>query len=307
MTVLYEHLFAPYREQAQNSDAARIDWLRRDRWVALPQAEMALSHLEELAGYPARGRMPCLLLFGSTGMGKSEILRRFSELHASTYDKRAGLTTMPIVFVQMPPQPTEEEFYAELLRAMNFSEFDQLSLRSLRTLARRTLSEFGTKVLVLDEIDKMLAGTARQQRIFLNTIRFLTNDLHIPIVCAGTEDARIAVLTDPNLADRFEAFELRPWRNDHALRQLMASFAGLLPLRRPSLLDTSEVRQRVIALTAGVTGRIFRLMEAVAIASIRNGREMIDADSFDDKELLLPLVSMQIIAGNDRAMRRGAA
>lgn len=25
MTVLYEHLFAPYRERAQNSDAARID------------------------------------------------------------------------------------------------------------------------------------------------------------------------------------------------------------------------------------------------------------------------------------------
>ncbi|MBV1692403.1 TniB family NTP-binding protein [Novosphingobium sp. G106] len=307
MTDLYEHLFPAYREQAENSDAARIDWLRRDRWVALPQAEMALSRLEDLATYPPRGRMPCLLLFGSTGTGKSEILRRFAELHASTFDQRAGLTNMPVVVVQMPPQPTEEEFYTELLLAMNYSEFHHISLRSLRGLARRTLAEFGAKVLVLDEIGKMLAGSPRQQRIFLNTIRFLTNDLRIPIVCAGTEDARIAVLTDPNLADRFGAFELQPWRNDHALRQLMVSFAGLLPLRRPSNLDTNEVRQRVIALTAGVTGRIFRLMEAVAIAEIRSGREMIDADSFDDEELLLPLVSMQIIAGSDRAMRRRAA
>ncbi|WP_255530675.1 TniB family NTP-binding protein [Novosphingobium sp. NBM11] len=70
---------------------------------------------------------------------------------------------------------------------MNYAEFDHISLRSLRSLARRTLGEFGTKVLVLDEIDKMLAGSPRQQRIFLNTIRFLTNDLRIPIVCAGTE------------------------------------------------------------------------------------------------------------------------
>jgi hypothetical protein len=98
-----------------------------------------------------------------------------------------------------------------------------------------------------------------------------------------------------------------PWRNDHALRQLLASFAGLLPLRQPSNLDATEVRQRVLSLTAGVTGRIFRLMEAVAIAAIRNGREMIDADSFDDDELLLPLVSMQVIAGTKRAMRRQAA
>lgn len=307
MTDLYDHLFPAYRGQAQLSDEARIDWLRRDRWLSLPQAEAALGRLEDLLTYPQRGRMPCLLLFGSTGMGKSEILSRFAELHATTYDKRAGMTTMPVVVVQMPPQPTEEEFYTELMLAMNYADFGRMPLRLLRSLARRTLAEFGTKVLVLDEIDKMLAGSPRQQRIFLNTIRFLTNDLKIPIVCAGTEDARIAVLTDPNLADRFGAFELVPWRNDHALRQLMASFSGLLPLRRPSLLDAHEVRQRIIALTQGVTGRIFRLMEAVAIAAIRSDREMIDADSFDDEELLLPLVSMQVIANTKRALRRRAA
>lgn len=307
MTDLYEHLFPAYREQAEFSDEARIDWLRRDRWISLPQAEAALGRLEDLLSYPQRGRMPCLLLFGPTGMGKSEILNRFGELHTAQYDKRAGLTTMPVVVVQMPPQPTEEEFYTELLLAMNYAEFNLMPLRTLRSLSRRTLAEFGTKVLVLDEIDKMLAGSPRQQRIFLNTIRFLTNDLRIPIVCAGTEDARIAVLTDPNLADRFAALELTPWRNDHALRQLLASFAGLLPLRRPSNLDTNEARQRVLSLTGGVTGRIFRLMEAIAIAAIRSGREMIDADSFDDDELLLPLVSMQVIAGTKRAMRRRAA
>jgi len=307
MTELYDHLFPNYREQAELPDQARIDWLRRDRWISLPQAEAALDRLEELLTYPPRGRMPCLLLFGSTGMGKSEILNRFAERHAGTYDTRSGLTNMAVITVQMPPQPTEEEFYTELMLALNFGEVERFGLRSLRALARRTLSEFGTKVLVLDEIDKMLAGTGRQQRVFLNTIRFLTNDLSIPIVCAGTEDARIALLTDPNLADRFGAFQLVSWRNDHALRQLMISFAGLLPLRRPSQLDTQEERKKVIALTQGVTGRIFRLIEAVAIAAIRNGREMIDAASFDDEELLLPLLSMQVIASTRGSQRRKAA
>ncbi|PNU02350.1 TniB family NTP-binding protein [Novosphingobium guangzhouense] len=303
MTVLNQHLFPAYRDQADYPDETRIDWLRRDRWMGLPQSEAALSQLEDLLAYPKRGRMPCLLLFGSTGMGKSEILSRFSELHAPAFDERAGITVMPVVSVQMPPEPTEEEFYTELMLAMNYAEFGHLSLRTLRALARRTLAEFGARILVLDEVDKMLAGTPRQQRIFLNTIRFLTNDLRIPIVCAGTEDARIAVLTDPNLADRFGALELSAWRNDHALRQLLASFAGLLPLRRPSHLDDDQVRRRVLALTDGVTGRIFRLMEAVAIAAIRSGREMIDADSFDDEQLLLPLVSMQVTAGGRRAAR----
>ncbi|HUD95455.1 MULTISPECIES: TniB family NTP-binding protein [Sphingomonadaceae] len=307
MTDLYDHLFPAYRDTASMPDDERIDWLRRDRWMALPQAGEALRRLEDVLTYPQRGRMPCLLLFGTTGMGKSEIVNRFAELHASSYDQRAGLTTMPVVVVQMPPQPSEEEFYTELLLAMNLTEFEHMSLRSLRSLSRRMLAELGVRVLVLDEIDKMLAGSPRQQRIFLNTIRFLTNDLKIPIVCAGTEDARIAVLTDPNLADRFAAFELVPWRNDQAFRQLMASFSGLLPLRLPSQLDANDVRQRVLNLSQGVTGRIFRLMEALAIAAIRNKREMIDASSFDDEALLLPLVSMQVIANTNRTLRRRVA
>lgn len=306
MTELYDHLLPAYRDQASWPDETRIDWLKRDRWVSLPQAEAALKQLEDLLAYPPRGRMPCLLLFGSTGMGKSEILSRFTERHISSYDKRGGLTTMPVVSLQMPPQPTEQEFYTELMLALNYAEFTHLPLRSLRILARQALGDFGTRILILDEIDKMLAGSPRQQRIFLNTIRFLTNDLRIPIVCAGTEDARIAVLTDPNLADRFGAFELLPWRNDHALRQLVVSFAGLLPLRKPSELDTPEVRRRVIELTGGITGRIFRLMEALATTAIRSGREKIDAASFDDEGLLLPLVSMQVIAADRRATRHHA-
>jgi replication-associated recombination protein RarA len=237
-------------------------------------------------------------------MGKTEIVSRFSKLHAPQFDIRTGLSKMSVLLVQMPPEPSEEQFYTELLTALNCVDLNRLSVRSMRAEARQLLAEVETKVLVLDEIDKMLAGTPRQQRVFLNTIRFLTNDLKIPIVCAGTEDARMAVLMDPNLADRFGAFELMPWCNDHALRQLLASFSGLLPLRRPSMLDTVEARQRVLALTQGVTGRIFRLIEAAAVTAIRDGREMLDAASFEANDVMLPLVSMYASAGKRRTTGR---
>jgi hypothetical protein len=37
-------------------------------------------------------------------------------------------------------------------------------------------------MLVIDEIHSVLAGTFREQRIILNAIRFLANDLRIPLV-----------------------------------------------------------------------------------------------------------------------------
>jgi hypothetical protein len=36
--------------------------------------------------------------------------------------------------------------------------------------------------------------------------------------------ARLALTTDPQLADRFEAFELPAWQNDEAFLRLLASF-----------------------------------------------------------------------------------
>jgi Bacterial TniB protein len=76
----------------------------------------------------------------------------------------------------------------------------------------------------------MLAGSFRQQRIFLNA-----NDLKAPLVCAGTDLARQSLLTDPQLAERFEALQLRRWADDRFLTQLLSSLGALLPLRRPRL------------------------------------------------------------------------
>jgi Bacterial TniB protein len=58
----------------------------------------------------------------------------------------------------------------------------------------------------------------------------LANDLCIPLVCIGTHEAKKALMTDQQLADRFEVWELPPWQDNPTLQQLLASFAAILPL-----------------------------------------------------------------------------
>lgn len=94
------------------------------------------------------------------------------------------------------------------------------------------------------------------------------------------------------MAERFEAFQLRRWKSDARLAQLLASLVSILPLRRPSTLATTAMCKRVLDLTDGVTVRIFRLIETIAVEAIRSGEERISLESFEARDLVLPLVAM---------------
>ena len=71
------HLQPPCREAALLSDDERIHWLRQERWIQYPRAERILERLLDLVDYPPRDRMPCLVVYGATGMGKTRIIQKF--------------------------------------------------------------------------------------------------------------------------------------------------------------------------------------------------------------------------------------
>lgn len=288
---VYEHLDPAYRRFANLPDEDRIAWIRADRWIGFDQAGAALARLENLLTYPPRDRMPCLLIYGDTGMGKTKILRKFERNHPPRFCQVTGIDKRPVVVAQVPSEPIERDLYRELLASMGAPAMAGGTLAREKDVCRSLLRSVGAKMIILDEVNGMLAGTFRQQRIFLNAIRFLANDLRIPLVCAGTDLARQALLTDAQLAERFEAFHLKPWQNDAAFSGLLKSFERILPLRAPSDLMSPETMSRIHKLSSGVTARIFRLIETAAEDAIRTGKERLDAESFGG-DLVLPLVSM---------------
>jgi hypothetical protein len=297
----YEHLDERYRRYAALPEEERIAWINADRWIGFDQAEGALVRLNALLAYPPRDRMPCLLIYGDTGMGKTKIVRKFERAHPATFRQSTGVTKRPVVVAQVPSEPVERDLYRELLASLQAPALAGGTLAREKDVCRSLLRTVGARMIILDEVNGMLAGTYRQQRIFLNALRFLANDLRVPLVCAGTDLARQALLTDAQLAERFEALHLKPWKNDHAFARLLKSLAGILPLRGSSDLESQAVRDRILMLTSGVTSRIFRLIETAAEEAIRSGREQLDLTSFGD-HLVLPLVSMTQAAGR-RAVR----
>ncbi|HEY4738324.1 MAG TPA: TniB family NTP-binding protein, partial [Xanthobacteraceae bacterium] len=111
----FGHLDPLYRRHAALPDCERIQWIQADRWIGFDQAQAALDRLSALLDYPARDRMPCLLIYGDTGMGKTKILRKFLRDHPPRFNGETGATSAPIAAMQMPPEPLESDFYSELL------------------------------------------------------------------------------------------------------------------------------------------------------------------------------------------------
>lgn len=87
----YPHLLPAYRQYAEMGIEERVAWIRADRWLETADAGAALARLEDLLSYPPRDRMPCLLLYGDTGMGKTKIIRKFLRDHQPIFDRGTGV------------------------------------------------------------------------------------------------------------------------------------------------------------------------------------------------------------------------
>ena len=64
--------------------------------------------------------MPCLLIYGDTGMGKTKILRKFLRDHPPRFNGETGMTSAPIAAMQMPAEPLESDFYESVARRSRF-------------------------------------------------------------------------------------------------------------------------------------------------------------------------------------------
>jgi hypothetical protein len=135
-------------------------------------------------------------------------------------------------------------------------------------------------VLLLDEIHNILAGTFREQRVVLNTLRYLSNELQISLVCFGVNEAKEAISGDVQLARRFEEYPLPRWSAEESFEQLILAIIRNLPLRHPSVLSVQTVR-RLLQVTGGITAKVFQMMNELAITAIQTGAEQITDDAVE--------------------------
>lgn len=279
--ITFPHLHPSVRGLAQKDDEERILVMQRDRWIDYSRASEATQRLERLILTPQRERMPCLLLHGPSNIGKTLIVTKFQRAHPPNFDEGRGIEHRQIVSLQMPATPDQHRFYSALLFELGAPHSANARLSVLERLARDLLRRMTPKMLIVDEVHHLLAGSHREQRASLNLLKYLANDLKISVVAVGTSDALIALQTDAQVSSRFTPFEIPRWSETEDFRRLLRAFEQVLPLRSASDLIQRPMVQFLLAASGGLTGEVARLLNDAATLAIRSGRERITLEHLE--------------------------
>ena len=286
----YAHLQPATRPVAAEDAQSRIRRIRTDRWIGYARAEAVLAALEDLLTFPKRLRMPNLLLVGPTNNGKTMIVEKFRRAHASVPagETDTGAAIIPVLKMQMPAGPDEGRFFGAILEALGMPYGARDRVPAKQDTAVRIMRATGTRLLVIDELHNLLSGTALQQRRLLNVLRWLGNELQIPLVGVGTPEALRAIRSDEQLVNRFEPFALPLWTDDNEYRRLLSTLEAVLPLRKPSHLADPAMAGRILTAAEGVLGEIIAVIVRSAVVAVDSGTETISARMIERASFIRP-------------------
>lgn len=281
----FAHLLPTVGSIAEESAKARIRRIRMDRWISYVRAEAALAALEDLLSFPQRTRMPNLLLVGATNNGKTMIVEKFKRSYPRLDPAPGsdGVARIAVVKMQMPPAPDERRFFSAIMDSLGVPYATGEAGTTVRLMRA-----VGARMLIIDELHNILSGSRDRQRRLLNALRWIGNELQIPLIGVGTAEALQAIRSDDQLVNRFEPFPLPLWTDNDAYRRLLATLEAVLPLRRPSGLARSKLASKILSMSEGVLGEIIAIVTRAAVIAVQTSEEAISVKLIDQAGFVPP-------------------
>lgn len=274
-TPSYPHLSTKGLELVEATNDVRISAIQAGAWIAYPRAKEIMARMERLFRYPRTTRMPNMLVVGPSNNGKSTILERFVAQHPPDTNPEGNATIVPVVMVEAPSRPDVNEFYARILSKLFVPYRSSANTAERCHQVKQLFETLKVKLLIIDEIQHLIAGSTTKQRDFRNAIKSLGNETKVSIVAAGVEEAFNAFSSDPQLSNRFVPAPLPRWQIDTDFGSVLRTLEGRMPLRKPSALHDTAMAHKIMQLAEGTLGDTCDLLKIAAERAIQDGEERI--------------------------------
>jgi Cdc6-like AAA superfamily ATPase len=256
--------------------------------------------MEELLRGARRTRMPSLLVVGDPDMGKTTILRKFMRSRPGSFEEATGLSRMEVVAMEAPPEADEQRLYGAILEAIGAPIPGGRVLETERAVHCQ-LTRLQTRLLVIDETNNLVIGSAAAQRKTLAALRRLSNTLSLSMAFFGTLEALNALMSDPQIEGRCQPYRLARLANDQTYAAIVAAVVAHMPLKMRTDVDGAFVAA-VHEASGGSPGKTFRLLNAAAVAAIDTGTERITLANLRGEEVVRHVRTASAMRRGVRAM-----
>jgi hypothetical protein len=278
-----DHLHPRLRTFVQLPAIDRVARMKSTMWIGYGRANHILATLSDLI---TSEPLPLnnLLIIGPPKNGKTMILKKFQRHHLTrprSMSEGRIVPAVPVLAIRMPVSPSVARLQNTLLAALEAPVGLNGRLDQREALVLSLMRAVGVRMLAVDDLDNLLISSGRRQREIVTMVLRLGHQLAIPVIGLGTKNVYAALWSDHQLNASFQLEILPAWIDDSEFARLLMSFESMLPLREPSGLTSTPVRELVIELTKGLIGEIAILLSNAATEALLAGRERIDVASIE--------------------------
>jgi len=176
--------------------------LRRS-FTRFPHVKRATAALDRLYEYECVEEEPeHMMLIGESGVGKSTLLIRYSDLHPVI--EHEEFTEIPVLYVKVTPSCTPRKLAGLLLRGLGSPFWNKGKEDELTVQVECLLKACKVRLVILDEANHLVdRGGEKTQHTTADWIKTLSDEVHIPFVLAGIPRIERLNHTNDQLRGRF--------------------------------------------------------------------------------------------------------
>lgn len=216
---------------------------------------------------------------GESRTGKSRLIEEFTNRYPP-YRTPEGMR-IPVLYVEVPSNPTEKGLAAEILAALGDPLADKGTENEKKRRLLRLLKECKTLVLILDEFQHFVDKTANNA-VHLKTsdwLKGVLNQAKVVTVIAGLPYGNSVLAQNQQLRGRITQDIHMPrfdWKNDSSRGEFLGLLDGFTDVLRSrfTLPDLGEdtMAYRIYLASGGITGILTNLIRQAAWNAIDANR-----------------------------------
>ena len=295
----YSHLDPKTQTWLELPDLERANRMLIDRFITHERLQPIMDHIDFLRFSPPKSRASGLVVSGLPGSGKTMIARAIERRYPPIAAEGSKAASLPVLTIEMTGAREARALYDRILTELGVPDPKRYVGSDRERMVLKLCRAANLRLLVVDEIQDILTSTARQQRIALDTIKFLMNQLSLPVLALGTAQAPDAMQVDEHLNARFTYRSLPVWKQDPYLVNFLDALERVLPLKQPSQLSSLPITTVLLRLSDGVLDPMMRLITYAAAHAVESGTEQITPQLLERARVEMPTAAVRL--ARDRA------